>query len=468
MSSMRSRILVVDDEKMVRWGLRQALEEAGYEVDEADTAAHAIDAVNREAPDLVLLDYRLPDDTGISVLRHLRQHAPRVPVVMITAHASIGGAVEAMKEGAYDYVSKPFEVEEVIQTAARALEAGKLRAEVAHQREEELRDYRHRNIVARSPAMQEIMRLIRKVAESEASTILLLGESGVGKGQVARALHFEGPNWEKPFMHITCTALPESLLESELFGHEKGAFTDARSQKKGLFELAEGGTVFLDEIGDLPPSVQGKLLRFLEDKAFRRVGGTRDIQVSVRIIAATNKDLAKEVEEGRFRQDLYFRLKVIPIEIPPLRERPEDLLPLITTFIDHFNQEFGKSVKGIEPDAVRLMQGYSWPGNVRELRNAIERAVLLSEGEWLGRSDLPSEIRGRADSAAPAAGPAAGFELPPEGVVLEEVERDLLVQALTRAGGNRTRAARLLGLNRDQIRYRIRKFDLREFALDPE
>ena len=457
---MGSRILVVDDEKMVRWGLRKALEEAGYEVDEATTAAEALEAAAGEVPDMVLLDYKLPDRSGIEVLRSLRKSAPRLPVVMITAHASIGGAVEAVKEGVYDYISKPFEVEEVIQTVGRALEAGKLREEVARQREEGLRDYRLQSLVAESPVMKEVVRLIRRVAASEATTILLLGESGVGKGLVARALHFEGAAWEWPFMHITCTALPETLLESELFGHEKGAFTDAKTQKKGLFELADGGTVFLDEIGDLSQALQGKLLRFLEEKAFRRVGGTRDIRVSVRIVAATNKDLAREVEEGRFRSDLYFRLRVIPIEIPPLRERREDILPLAESFVRHFEREFHKRVLAIEPAAVELLEGYGWPGNVRELRNAIERAVLLMEGHRVGVRDLPSEIR----TPRPAEGGAGGgaFRLPPRGLVLEELERDLVAQALERSRGNRTRAAALLGMNRDQIRYRIEKFHLED------
>jgi transcriptional regulator with PAS, ATPase and Fis domain len=307
--------------------------------------------------------------------------------------------------------------------------------------------------------MQEVVRLIRRIAESEASTILLLGESGVGKGLVARALHFAGPRWERPFMNITCTALPEALLESELFGHEKGAFTDAKAQKKGLFELADGGTIFLDEIGDLSQGMQGKLLRVLEDKAFRHVGGTRDIQVALRIVAATNKELGKEVEAGRFRPDLYFRLKVIPIEIPPLRDRIEDLLPLAESFVKHFNRELRKNVQGFSSDAVEQMKQYHWPGNVRELRNAIERAVLLGDKETLSLSDLPSEIRGSKGRADGAAG-AAAFRLPPGGIVLEELEKDFVVQALERSRGNRTRAAQLLGLNRDQIRYRIEKFSL--------
>jgi DNA-binding NtrC family response regulator len=470
MESVTARILVVDDERMVRWGLRQALEKAGYLVEEASTGAEALEVFGRETPDMVLLDYKLPDRSGLDVMRAMRKTAPRVPVLMITAHASIGGAVEAMKEGAYDYVSKPFEVEDVIQTVARALETSRLREELAHQREEDMKVYRVQTFVAESPAMKDVARMVERIAKSEATTILLLGESGVGKGLIARALHYEGSACERPFMHITCTALPETLLESELFGHEKGAFTDAKSQKKGLFELADGGTVFLDEIGDISLALQGKLLRFLEEKTFRRVGGTRDLHVSVRIIAATNKDLEKEVEDGRFRRDLYFRLRVIPIVIPPLRERGDDVLPLARAFVGHFDTEFHKSVRGIDPEAEKLLVAYAWPGNVRELRNAIERAVLLSEAPWIGVDDLPAEIgaRGLAREAVavtasvPVGAGAVGssFTLPPNGIVFEELERDLLRQALERSRGNRTRAARLLGMNRDRVRYRIQKFGL--------
>ena len=458
------RILVVDDERLIRAGLRHALEEAGYAVELASTVAEAVEALERERPDLVLLDHGLPDGTGIGVLREARRLWPRTPVVMVTAHASVGGAVEAIKEGAYDYLGKPFGMDDLLQTVERALEASQLREEVARQREDARRTAALENVIADSPAMKEVVRLIHRVASSEASTVLLLGESGVGKGLIARALHFAGPAWEKPFTNITCTALPETLLESELFGHERGAFTDARQQKKGLFELASGGTIFLDEIGDMTPGLQAKLLRVLEEKTFRRVGGTRDIRVSVRIVAATNRDLAKEVEGGRFRGDLYFRLRVIPIEIPPLRDRSEDLVPLADSFLRHFNREFHKAVAGFDAEAIGMMRSYPWPGNVRELRNAIERAVLLTDGSRLVPADLPTEIRAYRPSAAAA---SAAFRLPTSGIVIEDLEREMVVQALERARGNRTRAASLLGMNRDQIRYRIEKFGL-ERGIQPE
>jgi two-component system response regulator AtoC len=464
MNPMAPRILVVDDEDLVRWGLRQELEHAGYMVDEAATAAAALEQAAREAPELVLLDYKLPDKTGIEVLRELHRTLPRVPVVMITAHASIGGAVEAMKEGAYDYLTKPFDVDDVLQAVQRATEASHLREEVARQREEGMRNFGVLNIVAESAAMKDVLRLVKRVAASEGSTILMLGESGVGKGLIARALHMERAGSEKPFVHIACTALSETLLESEVFGHEKGAFTDAKVQKKGLFELADGGSALFDEIGDMSLVLQAKLLRVLEEKVFRRVGGTRDIRVSVRIIAATNKDLQKEVEAGRFRADLYYRLRVIPIEIAALRDRREDILPLAHAFREHFNSEFHKSIRGFTSAAERRLVDYRWPGNVRELRNAIERAVLLAEGDTLGPQDLPMELRvdGVAARREEPVNGARVFTLPSSGIVFEELEKDLLRQALARSNGSRTKAALLLGINRDRIRYRIQKFGLEE------
>jgi DNA-binding NtrC family response regulator len=460
-----ARVLVVDDEKLIRWSMAQALEQAGYVVEQAENAAQALAACERETPDLVLLDYKLPDQLGTEILPEIRKAAPHAPVIMITAHASVPGAVEAVLEGASDYVSKPFDIAVILQSVKRALEASHLREVVAWQHGQALKGLGNGEVVAASPAMKTVASLVRRIAQSGAATVLLTGESGVGKGLIARILHRESQTAQEAFMHISCTSLPEHLLESELFGHEKGAFTDARVQKKGLIELADKGTVFLDEIGDITPGLQAKLLGFLEERRFRRVGGVRDMQVSVRVIAATNKDLEREVAEGRFRRDLYYRLKVIPIAIPPLRERREDLLDLSATFIRHFNGEFGKSVADIDERAKAAMLEYPWPGNVRELRNAIERAVLLGDGSLLRHSDLPPEICDGHLVAACAEG-ASEFELPSSGLVLEELERDFVCQALRRTRGNRARAARLLGLNRDQMRYRIKKFELVEFEDD--
>jgi len=308
--------------------------------------------------------------------------------------------------------------------------------------------------------MKDVFHIIERVAATDATTVLLRGASGTGKGLVAKAIHQSSKRRELPFMTVTCTALQETLLESELMGHEKGAFTDAKAQKKGLFELADGGTIFLDEIGDIPPSFQAKLLHVLEEKTFKRVGGVRDIHVDVRIIAATNKDLEKAVKEENFRQDLYYRLKIIPIHLPWLREREGDITLLAQLFIEHFNREFRKNVQGFTPRAMRVLEQYAWPGNVRELRNIVERAILLGSGDTLDLEDLPSEIRDR--SGVGGVESAEGvLSLPQGGVVLEELERDLVRQALQRSNGNQTRAAKLLGLNRDQIRYRIEKFGLR-------
>jgi DNA-binding NtrC family response regulator len=463
---MDTRVLVVDDEKLIRMGIAQALETAGHLVEQAATAGDALAAVEKDPPDLVLLDYKLPDRTGIEVLADIRKVAPHVPVIMITAHASVPGAVEAVKQGVYDYLAKPFEVPKLLHTVTCALEASRLREVVAWQRGKEQRGSTSADIVAESPAMKRVVHILRRVAGSEAPTVLLLGESGVGKGLLARALHNEGSAAGEAFMNISCTSLPEQLLESELFGHEKGAFTDAKSQKKGLIELAHRGTVFLDEIGDISMGLQAKLLGFLEDRVFRRIGGVRDIDVRVRVIAATNKDLEKEVEAGRFRSDLYYRLKVIPVTIPPLRDRREDLPALTEMFIRHFSAEFGKAVTGVDKEAAEAIAAYGWPGNVRELRNALERAVLLGDGDTLTLWDLPPEIS--ETEVAPASSNGNGvLELPSEGLVLESLERDLVCQALRRTRGNRARAARLLGMNRDQMRYRIKKFELVEF-LDQE
>jgi len=460
--AMGARVLIVDDEKLIRWSMSQALKEAGHVVEEAGTAAEALAAVEREVPDLVLLDYQLPDRLGTEIMPELRRIAPRMPVIMVTAHASVPGAVEALRGGVCDYIGKPFEIGDLMQAAARALEAGRLREVVEWHSGRALKDLGGGSIVAESAAMREVLRVVRQVASSGAATVLLLGESGVGKGIVARALHHESAAREEPFMNISCTSLPDQLLESELFGHERGAFTDAKSRKKGLVELADGGTVFLDEIGDIAMSLQAKLLGFLEERVFRRVGGVRDINVKVRVIAATNKDLDLEVAEGRLRQDLYYRLKVIPITIPPLRERAEDLPALVAMFIEHFNTEFGKSVRGVDDACASAMRAYSWPGNVRELRNALERAVLLGAGDLLTLGDLPPEV---SESGTTPVNPEEDrrFDLPAEGLVLESLEEHLVCQALRRTRGNRARAARLLGMNRDQMRYRIKKFNLVEF-----
>ena len=447
----KATILVVDDEALIRWSLAERLKAEGYDVLEAETGRAALDKLH-EGVDLILLDYRLPDTDGVTVLRKAKEFDQDILVILLTAYASVETAVEAMKLGAYHFANKPFNLDEVAATVERALETTRLRREVRQFRTNAARPYSLQSIVGASPAITALRHLVARVAISPASTVLLTGESGTGKDLVAKVIHYASDRSSKPFMNITCSALPEQLLESELFGHERGAFTDARMQKKGLLETADGGTVFLDEIGEMAPGLQAKLLRFLEEKSFKRVGGSSDIRVDVRIVAATNRDLEKEVEKHQFRTDLFFRLNVLPVSMPPLRAHAEDIPLLVEYFIDSFNTEFRKRVLGATPAAYTLLQHYGWPGNVRELRNVIERAMLLSDGDRLDACDF--------SAMAKAVSAGNEFELPAAGVDLEELERSLLIQALRRCHGNQTRAGGLLGLNRDQIRYRIEKFEL--------
>jgi DNA-binding NtrC family response regulator len=447
----KATILVVDDEPLIRWSLSERLKTDGYEVLEAETGRAALEKL-AEGVDLVLLDYRLPDTDGVTVLRKIKEFDQDILVILLTAFASVETAVEAMKLGAYHFANKPFNLDEVAATVERALEATRLRREVRQFHTNAARPYSLNHIVGSSPAITALRHLVARVAVSPASTVLLTGESGTGKDLVAKVIHYTSDRSSKPFMNITCSALPEQLLESELFGHERGAFTDARMQKKGLLETADGGTVFLDEIGEMTPGLQAKLLRFLEEKSFKRVGGATDIHVNVRVIAATNRNLERDVEKHQFRADLFFRLNVLPIAMPPLRSHAEDIPLLVEYFIDTFNTEFRKRVLGATPSAYALLQGYGWPGNVRELRNVIERAMLLSERDRLDARDFTA-------MAKPVTANSE-FELPATGIDLEQLERSLLVQALHRSHGNQTKAGTLLGLNRDQIRYRIEKFRL--------
>ena len=447
-------LLVVDDEELVRWSLRERFRREGYTVVEAPTAASALEQVTGGI-DLVLLDYRLPDGDGLTVLRRMKELSPDTPVILMTAFSTVENAVEAMRHGAYHYLNKPFNLDDVAITVEKALETSRLRREVRAYRSTQSREYGFDAIIGSSPAMTAAKTLLVRIADSPASTVLLTGETGTGKDLAAKAIHYNSDRAAKPFVNITCSALPEQLLESELFGHERGAFTGADRQKRGLIESADGGTVFLDEIGEMVPLLQAKLLRFLEEKSFKRVGGSQDIKVDVRVVAATNRSLQDEVKKGNFREDLYYRLNVMSVALPPLRERKGDIAPLINHYIDTFNTEFRKKIRGVSPTAMTALESYPWRGNVRELRNALERAMLLADGNELNETHFPmlASTEGELSTA---------MGLPIEGINLEALERSLVVQALERSGWNQTKAATLLGLNRDQIRYRIEKFDLRK------
>jgi two-component system, NtrC family, response regulator AtoC len=445
-------ILVVDDEPLIRFALNERLTEEGYSVIEADSAAGAL-AKSSDGVDLVLLDYKLPDGDGIEVLKRLKERDPDALVILLTAHVSVDLAVEAMKQGAYHYANKPFNLDEIAVQVDKALETTRLRREVRALRASQAQPYSFDRIVGEGAAVVAVKALLKKVASSPASTVLLTGESGTGKDLAAKVLHYNSARASKPFMNITCSALPEALMESELFGHERGAFTGADRQKRGLFEVADGGTVFLDEIGEMVPGLQAKLLRFLEEKTFKRVGGAVDIKVDVRVVAATNRHLQEEVKQGRFREDLFYRLNVLPIAQPPLRDRVDDIPRLVEFYVDVYNTEFKKRIRGVSADAMAQLQRHPWPGNIRELRNAVERAMLLTEEQTLGVGDFSP-----AGAATLRLGDAV--ELPPAGLDLEQLERSLVVQALERTGWNQTKAATLLGLNRDQIRYRVEKFQL--------
>ena len=420
----------------------------------------------------MLLDIDLPDGSGLDVLRQIHQERPECIVIMITGDVQIDNTISALRGGAYDFIGKPINLEELRVTIRNGIEARHLRREVEEVRKERAREFNFRQIVGESPAMKRMLTLAAKVAESEVSSVLLQGESGTGKDLVAKAIHYGSQRADKPFIAINCAALPATLIESELFGYEKGAFTDAKARKEGLFEQAEGGTLLLDEIGELELALQAKLLRVLEEGAFRRVGGLKDIPLDVRVLAASNRDLKTESEAGRFRLDLYYRLSIIQIDIPPLRERGDDVLLLAQHYIDTIGSRLRlrKKITGLSPEVVDVFRKYNWPGNVRELRNVIERALILEDNETIGMEYLPGSLLGpnqHDGHSSPGPNVAARFLLPTEGISLDEAELSFVQQAIERSGGNQTRAAELLGISRDQLRYRLKKLeDAKGIAVD--
>ncbi|MGE0882429.1 MAG: sigma-54-dependent transcriptional regulator [Blastocatellales bacterium] len=472
----KEKILIVDDEPNIRFTLVEALRGWGYEPIEASTINEGVDMFEAEQPLAVLQDVNLPDGSGIDALHEYKNRNPQAVVIMITGNVQLEDTIAALRGGAYDFISKPVRLNELQVTIRNGLEAGKLRREVGTLRRERAQQFSFEQIIGQSPAMSEMLRLARKVAASEASSVLLQGDSGTGKDMVAKAIHYDSTRADHPFIAINCAAIPGTLLESELFGHEKGAFTDAKTRKEGLFEQAQGGTLFLDEIGELELGLQAKLLRVLEEGKFRRVGGLKDLALDVRVIAASNRDLKAESEAAGFRVDLYYRLSVIQIDLPPLRDRGDDVLLLAGYYISYFNERLRKRVRGLGPEVEELFRRYSWPGNVRELRNVIERVMILEDSNWITTAWLPRDLvkddaritkkdnnSGLPPNAQPqlqlAVPEPVQFSLPEGGIELEQVELSFVKQAMERSGGNQTRAAELLGISRDQLRYRLKKIE---------
>jgi DNA-binding NtrC family response regulator len=447
---VKQKILVVEDEDKLRRVVQLQLNAAGFDVEQARTAEEALPLLDRA--DLVLTDLRLPGMSGLEMLSLIQRQNSRAPVVMMTAHGSIETAVEAMKAGAVDFLLKPFSLDHLMTVVNKALEVRGLRDENTKLKEELGRRYEFDNIIGRSTQMQEIFAAVLRVAPTRA-TVLLTGESGVGKDLIARAIHFHSPRKDRPLVKINCSALPENLMESELFGYEKGAFTGANVSKPGKFEQADTGTVFLDEIGDVPQAVQVKLLRVLQEREFERLGSNKTQRVDIRMIAATNQDLRAALEEGTFREDLYYRLNVVALEIPPLRARKVDIPYLANHFIHKLAPDSGSQVESITPAAMDLLLDHSWPGNVRELENVIERSLVMATGRQLDAKDIKLDV--------PRNRPAVNGELAlPEGMSLEQYEQELIRQALKKADGNKSRAARLLGLTRNALRYRLTQMGL--------
>lgn len=452
------KIVIVDDERSLLDLLARVFTKEGYRVQTTTSAARAIEIIEKEDLDLLITDIRLPEISGMEILKRCREIRPDVPVIMITAYGNMKQAIEALKMGALDYIIKPFDIEELKITVAKGLEKRRLEQENILLKRDLKERYSFENMIGKSRVMQEIFALIEKIAGTD-STVLITGESGTGKEMAARAIHMLSRRADRPFVSINCAALPENLLESELFGHVKGAFTGAISDKKGMFEVAQHGTLFLDEIGEMSPWTQVKLLRALQERKIRRVGGTEEIPIDVRIIAATNHDLRKRIEEGKFREELFYRLNVISFEMPPLRRRVEDIPLLVNHFLQKYCQQMGKKMKRVSPEAMTCLEMYSWPGNVRELENVIERVVAIEDRETITPASLPPEITMPAKKEETPVSFKPGFDLMG---YLDEIAKKYLRQALVATNGNMKQAASLLGLSYRSIRYLMDKYKIKQ------
>ncbi len=455
---MSRRVVIIDDEPQVRRSLYRVLSDEGYRVDTADSARAGMELVERVRPGVVILDLKLPDGSGLEVLRRISELDESIQTIVITAYAEIQRAVEAMKLGASDFLKKPYELDELLLAVENVARQAARERHLSLYRRRDLNRFAGETIVGECEPMKKVWELVDKVARSDTSTVLIEGESGTGKELVARAIHYRGDRAGYPFMEFNCSSFQETLLENELFGHEKGAFTDAKDLKEGLVELAEPGTLFLDEVGDMPVGPQSKLLRFLENRKFKRVGGVEDISVDVRVIAATNRRLEEAVSAGAFREDLYYRLKVVSIELPPLRERDGDIILLTRHFMKIYSGKFGKGFKGIGPDVEESLLAYGWPGNVRELKNVVERIVLLEEGEELRREHLPPQMflsSARTRRSEALTDGSSGGEVK----TLAEVEREHIINVLKAAAGNKSQAARLLGMSRQGLLEKLKRME---------
>ncbi len=457
---MKSAILIVDDEVVMQETLSDVLRKKGYDIFSVGSGNGALSMLKKNVIDLILLDMRLPDIDGLEVLKKIKEFDTEILVIMMTAFSDVQTAVSAMKSGAYDYINKPFELEELKLLIEKGLETKSLINEVRRLHRQQKENYQNSHIYGVSPQIQYVKELIGMISKTHKTSVLIQGESGTGKELAANAVHYSSQRSDKPLMKINCSAIPDSLLESELFGYEKGAFTDAKNTKKGLFELADGGTVFLDEIGDMNPFLQSKILRVLESQTFMRVGGEREIKVDVRIIAATNKDLEAMVKEGFFRKDLYYRLKVMVVEMPPLRDRLEDILLLSNLFIEENNKEYNKGIKGFSEEAKRLMTQYPWPGNVRELRNVIERAMILTDQDVITPKHLPFELK-QAEKKDHGNVENEVFEIASD-MSLDNMEKTHLSKVLKKLEWNKSKASKFLGISRATLRAKIKKYSLSE------